>query len=830
LLGEGGVGAVFKARDETLQRFVAVKVLHSQFARQPDFRKRFLLEARASASMDHPGIVKVYDFGQAEDLLFIVMEYIPGSNLRELLERMRTEDRWMPLPEAVELAGQVSLAIDYAHEQRVLHRDIKPDNIMLKRGQSGSLPYRPVLTDLGLARLLGEQSITQVGVSMGTPAYMSPEQAMGQSMDKRSDVYSLGILLFELVTGRLPFPATTITEAIRYHTQEPPPQPSDFCKDCPASLEATILKALEKDPADRFQSAESLAKALSHPDTPTDAVIETATLIEFNQQLVQEPLTTEEPASVPITSIQQAEVIKQTEIEQLVKEPQTKAWIEPVELSVEPGDQVQATMTILNQVDMITDFEISVSGIPTEWLIGLPGKIQLPPGGSHQLRLSIQPPRNSQSQARSYPLQFSITNLQAPHQTIEVGCTLAVGGFSQFTSELSPRQVRAGQIAQILIENRGNTQDTFVVSLEDRYQQLGFDPSRIEKTILDGQGATIEFRALSQAPAKLFKRQLHPFIARVNSSTADEQILEGQVVTKARIPVWALILPILACLFIFVMIGVLPIAPGGQTWIAALAARTATPTIPATLTSAPSIPSPSLTSTPVATLTLTPSITPLSSSTPTEPEPTPTEEPDLVMWDLSHGPRQSDTGVSYDLDGMYSQLNNLLEENDITLVPNHDPLEEVDLDRYSMIVIAMPSATGQNYTPAEAEVIAQFIDRGGSLLILAETPDFTNRINEVIAYLDIDVGQSVISESPLILGDHLIFQNVDQVSFFFNGGSLNVRNDQARVIAWQDGLDAIVVIENLPGKVVVIGDSNLFDNRGLYSNQQFALNLFRWLQ
>lgn len=830
LLGEGGVGAVFKARDETLQRFVAVKVLHTQFARQANFRERFLLEARASASMDHPGIVKVYDFGQSEDLLYIVMEYIPGSNLRELLENLQVADRWMPLPEAVELACQVSLAIDYAHKQRVLHRDIKPDNIMLKMGQSGSLPYRPVLTDLGLARLLGEQSITQVGMSMGTPAYMSPEQAIGQTMDKRSDVYSLGILLFELVTGRLPFPATTITEAIRYHTQEPPPQPSDLCKDCPVSLEATILKALEKDPADRFQSAKSLAQALSQPDTPKDTIIQSATLIEVSQQLAQEPLTTEEPAPVPVTSIEQAEVTKETEIEQLVIKTQMKAWIEPVDLSVEPGEQVQATLKVINQGNLTSDLEISVSGAPAEWLIGLPTKIQLQPGGSHDLRLSVQPPRISQSQARSYPLQFSITNLQAAGQTVEVGCTLTVGRFSQFTSELSPLQVHAGKIAQVLIENQGNTQDSFIVSLEDRSQQLKFDPPRVEKTILGGQEASFEFRAFSQVPAKLFNKQFHPYFARVNSITTDEQILEGQVLTKARIPVWALVLPILACVFIFIMVGVLPIAPGGQTWIAALAAPTATPTIMASLTPAPVIPSPIVTSTPAIILTLTPSITPVSSSTPTEPEPTPTERPGLVLWDLSHGPRESETGVFYDLDGMYSQLNNLLEENDITLVPNHDPLEEIDLDRYSMIVIAMPSAIGQSYTPTEAEVIAQFINRGGSLLILAETPGFTNRINELTNYLGIDVGQSIISESPLILGDHPIFQNVDQVSFVFNGGSLSINNDQAQAIAWQDGLDAIAAIEDHLGKVVVVGDSNLFDNRGLYRNQQFVLNLFRWLQ
>ncbi len=291
LLGEGGMGSVFKGYDETLHRFVAVKVLHPHFAKQPKFQERFLREARAAAAMDHAGIVKVYDFGQSDDLLFIVMEFIPGSNLRELLTDLRATNRWISLPEAVELGRQVCLAIDYAHLHGILHRDIKPDNIMVKVDQSGILPYRPVLTDLGLARLLDEQAITQVGESMGTPAYMSPEQAMGETTDVRSDVYSLGVLLFELVTGQVPFPAKTITEAIRYHTRESVPCPTSINPDIPAPLEAVILKTLEKDPGDRIPDAGSLAQALERSLT-SQADISTETVQDRRSEAeVEVPLT-----------------------------------------------------------------------------------------------------------------------------------------------------------------------------------------------------------------------------------------------------------------------------------------------------------------------------------------------------------------------------------------------------------------------------------------------------------------------------------------------------------------------------------------------------------
>jgi serine/threonine protein kinase/Tol biopolymer transport system component len=263
LLGEGGMGSVYRAFDLTLQREVAIKIMHAQFARQPDFQERFLQEARTEARLDHPGIVKVFDFGQSHDMLYIVMEFIPGDNLRKMLQDLRASSKWIVLPEAVQLVRQVCLALDYVHKQGILHRDIKPDNIMLKGEASEGLPYRPILTDLGLAKLAVGGMMTQEGTSMGTPAYMSPEQALGEKTDVRSDVYSLGILLFELAVGQLPFPAKTLSEAIHYHVQQAPPDPRQVRPDLPESVARVIAKALEKKPDDRYAEANGMAKDLA---------------------------------------------------------------------------------------------------------------------------------------------------------------------------------------------------------------------------------------------------------------------------------------------------------------------------------------------------------------------------------------------------------------------------------------------------------------------------------------------------------------------------------------------------------------------------------------
>jgi eukaryotic-like serine/threonine-protein kinase len=287
LLGEGGMGAVYQAREISLDRPVAIKVMHPHIARQPGFAERFLQEARAIAKLDHPNIVRVLSFSRSAELLYIAMRFVEGQNLRDWLHLGRQRNVQLAIPETLAIGEVLAGALDYAHRRGVYHRDIKPGNIILEPLDPGQvtaqgLPYAPVITDFGLAKLAesGVQSIT--GQSVGTPAYMAPEQCLGQDVDGRTDIYALGIVLYEMLTGQQPYAVSGLMEALRAHTEEPPPPPRTLRPSITGDMEAVVLKALAKDPAQRYQSGAAFATALRslrtsrEPAPPPDATLAAA--------------------------------------------------------------------------------------------------------------------------------------------------------------------------------------------------------------------------------------------------------------------------------------------------------------------------------------------------------------------------------------------------------------------------------------------------------------------------------------------------------------------------------------------------------------------------
>jgi len=256
-LGEGGMGVVYKAVDTSLDRVVAIKVLGGELARNPELEQRFRAEAKAQASLNHVNLATLYAFLVKDGSAWMVMEYIEGETFAGMIERRGP----IPAQEAVPLFRQALLGLGYAHRMGIVHRDIKPGNIMVNR--QGIVK----VMDFGIAKVLGNRGMTRTGTQMGTAWYMAPEQVTNKGVDIRSDIYALGITLYEMLSGHVPFESDSDYQVMTDHVNTPPPPPTQFYPYIPQGVVNAVLKALAKDPGARFQTTEEFGAALEQPET-----------------------------------------------------------------------------------------------------------------------------------------------------------------------------------------------------------------------------------------------------------------------------------------------------------------------------------------------------------------------------------------------------------------------------------------------------------------------------------------------------------------------------------------------------------------------------------
>lgn len=304
-LDNGGMAVVYKARDLTLERTVAIKVLREDYSRDPEFRERFRQEATAVANLSHPNIVTVHDFGIDNGQLFLVMEYVPGTNMQAILQK---RGRY-PVDEALALIIQICAGVGYAHRVGLVHCDLKPQNFLITPDN------RLKVADFGIARVMATINPSEkTKLVWGSPQYFSPEQAAGKPPTFASDVYSIGVVMYYMLTGRLPFTAATSTELSQLHRTTPPPPPSQYNPSIPPELEQIILKVLSKEPAARYRTAGQLERVL----------------ITFSGQ--EAPLTSE-----PTQVVSQETVITRPQLASMPLEPARKPPAPPVEAKPIPA-------------------------------------------------------------------------------------------------------------------------------------------------------------------------------------------------------------------------------------------------------------------------------------------------------------------------------------------------------------------------------------------------------------------------------------------------------------------------------------------------------------
>jgi len=299
MLGQGGMSAVYKATDPNLKRVVAIKMIHPHLSDNPDFVRRFEEEATAVAPLRHPGIIQVYDFNQEDGVYYMVLEFVPGETVQDHLRRLNAAGRRLSITKAIEYVINICDAVDYAHQRGLIHRDIKPANIML------NLLGEAILMDFGIAKILGGQQHTSTGAVVGTAMYMSPEQIKGERADRRTDIYSLGVTMFEMVSGHPPFEADSAMTLMMMHVNDPVPNLHDLNPEVPDDLVLVINKALEKNPDDRYQTGAQMGAALRKvlgrikSGSSVEAPAPGATMLEEAPKLMTSPKATVPPPVAP---------------------------------------------------------------------------------------------------------------------------------------------------------------------------------------------------------------------------------------------------------------------------------------------------------------------------------------------------------------------------------------------------------------------------------------------------------------------------------------------------------------------------------------------------
>ncbi|RIK35718.1 MAG: hypothetical protein DCC58_20195, partial [Chloroflexi bacterium] len=591
LLGSGGMGQVFRATHVHLNRPAAVKVLHPQYAADPTFQARFLQEARAASALRHPNIVEIIDFGQADGRFYLVMELVSEGSVRTLLQQRAGAGTPLALPLGVDLVRQAADGLAYAHGQGMVHRDMKPDNLLISRGSNGPVGpsgYNVKLTDFGLARLAEGGVATAHGATMGTPAYMSPEQCQALELDGRSDIYSLGVVLYEVTTGYLPFETKSLSDAVYKHVYTEPPPPRQVKPDLPPRLEEIILRCLKKAPAERYQTAQALADDL--------------------RALYQSLGPVSPLEAAPATQMGRPEGIQ--------------VLLDREQYAIGPGTPAQLRVTLANVGQMPVPVDLTVDGVPAEWVMLPPMPLQVAPGAPQTVPVQIVVPRDAGVATGARPFTITGRSRTNPPHMSTANASLNVQAFNMDEARLEPSTLvgRGGGTANLVLKNGGNTPVTWNIQATGGSPELGLELPSSSVVVEPGATKTIPLRV--RAPRRWSGgTKTLPYSVQAAPAGGQAFTLAGELSQPVVAPVWGLALGAVLAVGLIGGGAAYAFLGGGNdngnatpTTVAIVATSTSAPLVTATFTPEPTATIPE----PTATVTEAP--TPTSA-----PEPTATE-------------------------------------------------------------------------------------------------------------------------------------------------------------------------------------------------------------
>jgi serine/threonine protein kinase len=563
LLGEGGMGAVYQAYDLNLARKVALKVIHSQLAKEPYIQDRFLKEAQAAARLEHPSVVRIYSFESRADFLYLVMEYVPGPSLSVYLRLKQDQNEPVGLDELLRLLAQVADVLDYSHGQGIVHRDIKPDNLLLKTLTEPDRKEDPLLqvmvTDFGLIKLLDGGQHTQTEAFMGNLAYMSPEQCLGQTLDGRSDIYSLGILTYQMVTGMLPFNVQSPTEAVHSQVYETPVNPGQINPGIPDSVDRIIMRSLVKDPAGRFQTGKQLATALGKASESMSTTDLTRWELSGVAAIAATQLLAEEPAGNLLSEIDGSAIKNELEHDRLrlMRKGETPITIDnpyliadPDHIELEAGAAGYIQLSIRNNGTLVDHFRIRVNNLPSEWVQLSEEQVGLIPGARTFIRVTIQPPHDSSALAGEYLFQIVAMPVSEPLNASRIEGKLKLKSFEAFSVNMQPQQIQHDGLTRVLVKNVGNAEGVFAISIQDLAGVVRLKDSDLPLTVPPGGQATRDIRLSSRKRPIAGRVTSRLFTLQVRSKSGQLQSIRGRLDVPPNLSTW---LFFILCLLILLL-------------------------------------------------------------------------------------------------------------------------------------------------------------------------------------------------------------------------------------------------------------------------------------
>jgi serine/threonine protein kinase len=584
LLGTGGMGQVFRGVHIHLGRPAAIKVMHEHLAVDPGFQARFLQEARAAANLTHPHIVQIYDFGSQDGQFFLVMELVADGSLRSLIG-WRGAAQPVDLPVGLELARQSADGLGFAHRLGMVHRDVKPENLLLKAVSvpgPGALPQTVKVGDFGLARLADSQTLTLSGVMLGTPAYMSPEQCQGLNVDPRSDIYSLGVVLYEVVTGVRPFEVKTPTEAIYKHVFVEPPPPRQVRGDLPPDIEAVILRCMAKRPDDRFANGAELAADLERLLEGLTPAAGALPVVPPHEQLGTPPDDVRPQAVEPITPIAgiaaapladsipsgaagatiTSEPVPPVPVPIATPTPVAAPLalrLDPGAVTLQPGraTTIEATLATPGAGDR---YELSMSGIPAAW-VELPDAIvATSPDRPARVQIRLSPPDTSIESPAASIATVTARSLTRPDSAAQatfayrlaetrrpVGLAAAAISAAPGAISLAPETARGGTGAtyRATIRNDGAAPTTFAI-VPSPAGTIAITPGQSDVSLAAGDAAEVPITVT--APRRwLGAARQHPVgVTLTTGGSPAAPPATATFVQTALLPVWAAALLLVA--------------------------------------------------------------------------------------------------------------------------------------------------------------------------------------------------------------------------------------------------------------------------------------------